>query len=82
MLTPFALESLQAIDHHWHKPMFVTVGDTATWWQWEPLGAMILQLSADLRHLRGSQVDAWDYNRSAPLSSFEWGCERVITVPG
>lgn len=41
-----------AIDHHWHKPMFVTVGDT---------------------------VDVWDYNRSAPLSSFEWGCERVIT---
>jgi len=41
-----------AIDHHWQKPMFVTVGDT---------------------------VDVWDYNRSAPLSSFEWGCERVIT---
>lgn len=28
------------------------------------------------------QVDVWDYNRSAPLSSFEWGCERVITVWG
>ncbi|CAE8615955.1 unnamed protein product [Polarella glacialis] len=42
-----------AIDHHWNKPMFVTVGDT---------------------------VDVWDYNRSAPLSSFEWGCERVITA--
>mmetsp|Transcript_28016 Transcript_28016/g.80780 ORF Transcript_28016/g.80780 Transcript_28016/m.80780 type:complete len:446 (-) Transcript_28016:231-1568(-) len=25
-------------------------------------------------------VDLWDYNRSAPLSSFEWGCERVITA--
>lgn len=43
MLTPFALESLQAIDHHWHKPMFVTVGDTATWWQ-GAVGALILQL--------------------------------------
>jgi len=42
-----------AIDHHWSKPMFVTVGDT---------------------------VDVWDYNRSSPLSSFEWGCERVITA--
>jgi len=42
-----------AIDHHWQKPMFVTVGDT---------------------------VDVWDYNRSAPLSSFEWGCERIITA--
>mmetsp|Transcript_104211 Transcript_104211/g.185135 ORF Transcript_104211/g.185135 Transcript_104211/m.185135 type:complete len:447 (-) Transcript_104211:98-1438(-) len=42
-----------AIDHHWTKPMFVTVGDT---------------------------VDVWDYNRSSPLSSFEWGCERVITA--
>lgn len=41
-----------AIDHHWQRPMFVTVGDT---------------------------VDVWDYNRSTPLSSFEWGCERVIT---
>jgi len=27
----------------------------------------------------GDTVDVWDYNRSAPLSSFEWGCERVIT---
>eukprot|EP00444_Apocalathium_aciculiferum_P065203 CAMPEP_0183557950 /NCGR_PEP_ID=MMETSP0371-20130417/87079_1 /TAXON_ID=268820 /ORGANISM="Peridinium aciculiferum, Strain PAER-2" /LENGTH=445 /DNA_ID=CAMNT_0025765139 /DNA_START=81 /DNA_END=1418 /DNA_ORIENTATION=+ len=27
----------------------------------------------------GDTVDIWDYNRSAPLSSFEWGCERVIT---
>mmetsp|Transcript_40877 Transcript_40877/g.89466 ORF Transcript_40877/g.89466 Transcript_40877/m.89466 type:complete len:446 (-) Transcript_40877:85-1422(-) len=26
----------------------------------------------------GDTVDVWDYNRSAPLSSFEWGCERVI----
>lgn len=26
-----------------------------------------------------SEVDVWDYNRSTPLSSFEWGCERVIT---
>lgn len=42
-----------AIDHHWSKPMFVTVGDT---------------------------VDVWDYARSTPLSSFEWGCERVITA--
>jgi WD repeat and SOF domain-containing protein 1 len=42
-----------AIDHHWKKPMFVTVGDT---------------------------VDVWDYARSTPLSSFEWGCERVITA--
>jgi len=42
-----------AIDHHWSKPMFVTVGDT---------------------------VDVWDYSRSTPLSSFEWGCERVITA--
>ncbi|CAJ1450927.1 unnamed protein product [Effrenium voratum] len=42
-----------AIDHHWRRPMFVTVGDT---------------------------VDVWDYNRSAPLSTFEWGCERVITA--
>ncbi len=28
----------------------------------------------------GDTVDVWDYNRSAPLSSFEWGCERVITA--
>jgi len=42
-----------AIDHHWSKPMFVTVGDT---------------------------VDVWDYARSTPLSSFEWGCERIITA--
>ncbi|CAK9105864.1 unnamed protein product [Durusdinium trenchii] len=41
-----------AIDHHWQKKMFVTVGDT---------------------------VDVWDYSRSTPVSSFEWGCERVIT---
>jgi len=41
-----------AIDRHWSKPMFLTVGDT---------------------------VDIWDCNRSAPLNSFEWGCERVIT---
>lgn len=27
----------------------------------------------------GDTVDVWDHNRSAPLSSFEWGCERVIT---
>eukprot|EP00933_Yihiella_yeosuensis_P007186 TRINITY_DN112114_c0_g1_i1.p1 TRINITY_DN112114_c0_g1~~TRINITY_DN112114_c0_g1_i1.p1 ORF type:complete len:448 (-),score=88.32 TRINITY_DN112114_c0_g1_i1:126-1469(-) len=27
----------------------------------------------------GDTVDVWDYNRSAPLNSFEWGCERVIT---
>merc|ERR1719382_551307 len=26
----------------------------------------------------GDTVDVWDYQRSAPLSSFEWGCERVI----
>lgn len=26
----------------------------------------------------GDTVDVWDYNRSSPLSSFEWGCERVI----
>eukprot|EP00928_Gymnodinium_smaydae_P070267 TRINITY_DN54149_c0_g1_i1.p1 TRINITY_DN54149_c0_g1~~TRINITY_DN54149_c0_g1_i1.p1 ORF type:complete len:446 (+),score=91.10 TRINITY_DN54149_c0_g1_i1:277-1614(+) len=40
-----------SVDHHWSKPMFVTVGDT---------------------------VDVWDYNRSSPLNSFEWGCDRVI----
>jgi len=28
----------------------------------------------------GDTVDVWDYQRSAPLSSFEWGCERVITA--
>mmetsp|Transcript_73334 Transcript_73334/g.203479 ORF Transcript_73334/g.203479 Transcript_73334/m.203479 type:complete len:446 (-) Transcript_73334:97-1434(-) len=28
----------------------------------------------------GDTVDVWDYNRSAPLSSFEWGCDRVITA--
>lgn len=28
----------------------------------------------------GDTVDVWDYHRSAPLSSFEWGCERVISV--
>jgi len=28
----------------------------------------------------GDVVDLWDYNRSTPLSSFEWGCERVITA--
>jgi len=27
----------------------------------------------------GDTVDVWDYHRSAPLSSFEWGCERIIT---
>eukprot|EP00418_Pyrodinium_bahamense_P089406 CAMPEP_0179026594 /NCGR_PEP_ID=MMETSP0796-20121207/8595_1 /TAXON_ID=73915 /ORGANISM="Pyrodinium bahamense, Strain pbaha01" /LENGTH=426 /DNA_ID=CAMNT_0020722679 /DNA_START=201 /DNA_END=1481 /DNA_ORIENTATION=+ len=27
----------------------------------------------------GDTVDVWDYHRSAPLNSFEWGCERVIT---
>jgi len=27
----------------------------------------------------GDTVDVWDYNRSAPLSSFEWGCDRVLT---
>merc|ERR1719198_2663359 len=27
----------------------------------------------------GDTVDLWDYNRSTPVSSFEWGCERVIT---
>mmetsp|Transcript_23716 Transcript_23716/g.68564 ORF Transcript_23716/g.68564 Transcript_23716/m.68564 type:complete len:446 (+) Transcript_23716:76-1413(+) len=27
----------------------------------------------------GDTVDVWDYNRSSPLSSFEWGCERVIS---
>jgi len=27
-----------------------------------------------------SEVDVWDYSRSTPVSSFEWGCERVITV--
>mmetsp|Transcript_74111 Transcript_74111/g.239647 ORF Transcript_74111/g.239647 Transcript_74111/m.239647 type:complete len:446 (+) Transcript_74111:106-1443(+) len=27
----------------------------------------------------GDTVDVWDYHRSAPLTSFEWGCERVIT---
>jgi len=27
----------------------------------------------------GDTVDVWDYQRSAPLSSYEWGCERVIT---
>lgn len=42
-----------AVDHHWKKPMFVTVSDT---------------------------VDVWDYSRSTPLSSFEWGCERIITA--
>mmetsp|Transcript_78252 Transcript_78252/g.162508 ORF Transcript_78252/g.162508 Transcript_78252/m.162508 type:complete len:445 (+) Transcript_78252:121-1455(+) len=26
----------------------------------------------------GDTLDVWDYNRSAPLSSFEWGCDRVI----
>lgn len=26
----------------------------------------------------GDTVDVWDYNRSSPLNSFEWGCERVI----
>jgi len=28
----------------------------------------------------GDTVDVWDYQRSAPLNSFEWGCERVITT--
>mmetsp|Transcript_19701 Transcript_19701/g.35664 ORF Transcript_19701/g.35664 Transcript_19701/m.35664 type:complete len:447 (+) Transcript_19701:79-1419(+) len=28
----------------------------------------------------GDTVDVWDYERSTPLSSFEWGCERVITA--
>jgi len=28
----------------------------------------------------GDTVDVWDYNRSQPLSSFEWGCERIITT--
>lgn len=28
----------------------------------------------------GDTVDVWDHNRSAPLSSFEWGCDRVITA--
>lgn len=41
------------VDHHWQKPLFVSVGDT---------------------------VDVWDYQRSNPLNSFEWGCERVITA--
>lgn len=27
----------------------------------------------------GDTVDLWDYNRSSPLSSFEWGCDRIIT---
>mmetsp|Transcript_12826 Transcript_12826/g.35196 ORF Transcript_12826/g.35196 Transcript_12826/m.35196 type:complete len:447 (-) Transcript_12826:218-1558(-) len=27
----------------------------------------------------GDTVDLWDCHRSAPLNSFEWGCERVIT---
>lgn len=27
----------------------------------------------------GDTVEVWDYNRSSPLSSFEWGCERIIT---
>lgn len=26
----------------------------------------------------GDTVDVWDYSRSAPVSSFEWGCERII----
>mmetsp|Transcript_53801 Transcript_53801/g.144057 ORF Transcript_53801/g.144057 Transcript_53801/m.144057 type:complete len:443 (-) Transcript_53801:182-1510(-) len=26
----------------------------------------------------GGTVDVWDHNRSAPLSSFEWGCESII----
>eukprot|EP00929_Paragymnodinium_shiwhaense_P120587 TRINITY_DN92548_c0_g1_i1.p1 TRINITY_DN92548_c0_g1~~TRINITY_DN92548_c0_g1_i1.p1 ORF type:complete len:446 (-),score=85.14 TRINITY_DN92548_c0_g1_i1:119-1456(-) len=26
----------------------------------------------------GDTVDVWDYHRSTPLSSFEWGCDRVI----
>jgi len=28
----------------------------------------------------GDTLDVWDYNRSQPLSSFEWGCERIITT--
>mmetsp|Transcript_119991 Transcript_119991/g.340163 ORF Transcript_119991/g.340163 Transcript_119991/m.340163 type:complete len:445 (+) Transcript_119991:67-1401(+) len=28
----------------------------------------------------GDTVDVWDYQRSTPLNSFEWGCERVITA--
>merc|ERR1719361_2029085 len=28
----------------------------------------------------GDTVDVWDYERSAPLNSFEWGCERVIAA--
>lgn len=28
----------------------------------------------------GDTVDVWDYNRSSPLSSYEWGCDRVITA--
>lgn len=28
----------------------------------------------------GDTVDVWDHNRSTPLSTFEWGCERVISA--
>mmetsp|Transcript_56720 Transcript_56720/g.122095 ORF Transcript_56720/g.122095 Transcript_56720/m.122095 type:complete len:447 (+) Transcript_56720:72-1412(+) len=28
----------------------------------------------------GDTVDVWDFQRSTPLSSFEWGCDRVITA--
>lgn len=78
--------------------MFVTVGDTATWYTLATFGSFLMESEILLRvrlfriHVCVSwylkfrqtflQVDVWDYNRSAPLSSFEWGCERVITVWG
>ena len=46
-------------------------------------GRSLAVLQRSLRTLHPawtSEVDVWDYNRSTPLSSFEWGCERVITA--
>ena len=44
------------------------------------ISTVLQRPSRTLNPARTPQVDVWDYNRSTPLSSFEWGCERVITA--
>ncbi|KAK9085368.1 hypothetical protein Sjap_025779 [Stephania japonica] len=74
----------------WNVPVASMMGlDSSSNYSSEPLAVYVSknafwgvdhQWDGDHFATAGAQVDLWDYNRSEPIRSFEWGKDTVISV--
>ncbi|KAK9092697.1 hypothetical protein Syun_027608 [Stephania yunnanensis] len=68
-----SLMGLDSSSNYSSEPMAIYVSKNAFW-------GVDHQWDGDHFATAGAQVDLWDYNRSEPIRSFEWGKDTVISV--